>query len=297
MANSKQLKRNLGTALLALIIALVAVSSATFAWYIYNVNAHTTNVHMAAGAGVSLQIARTPSGPFGSSIELEKFTGALNPVSTNNFLNGFQKCVGYTSGAENQPMIVANLFGKSDRKDYYKTSLYFRTNGDKQNVYISNMSFKDDSASNPISTAIRVGFVSHFPGNNQGVNSKTMYIFEINDKKNPQREYNTATGKEGYVLDSRRTDGATVAFTPKTSKNYCRYDEATGTTTLNTVSLPLFEISGSAGGFGDIVQLDMYVWLEGCDPDCTGNLAKRTLKNLAVSFAAYDAASAAGAGS
>ena len=32
-------------------------------------------------------------------------------------------------------------------------------------------------------------------------------------------------------------------------------------------------------------QIDLYIWLEGCDEDCTGNLSSQTLKNLAVSFA------------
>ena len=52
MASSKNIKKNLVTAMLALLIAFVAASVATFAWYIYNTNAHTTNVHMVAGAGV-----------------------------------------------------------------------------------------------------------------------------------------------------------------------------------------------------------------------------------------------------
>lgn len=46
----KQLKGKLRTGTVALIIALIAVASATYAWYVYNTNRHTTKVRMAAGA-------------------------------------------------------------------------------------------------------------------------------------------------------------------------------------------------------------------------------------------------------
>ena len=37
------------------------------------------------------------------------------------------------------------------------------------------------------------------------------YIFSISDRKNPEAQYNTATGQEGYVLDCTRTDAARCA--------------------------------------------------------------------------------------
>ena len=49
---AKRLKRKFTGALLALLITFLAVASATYAWYIYNTSQHTTNVRMAAGAGV-----------------------------------------------------------------------------------------------------------------------------------------------------------------------------------------------------------------------------------------------------
>ena len=116
-------------------------------------------------------------------------------------------------------------------------------------------------------------------------NSKPEYIFAISDKKNPQAEYNTAKGKEGDVLDCTKTDGSTVAFTPYTSDAYCNYDQNTGEVTLKQNSLKLCTISGNNGFAGKPVQIDLYIWLEGCDEDCTVNLGSQTLKNLSVSFA------------
>lgn len=284
---SKKLKRHLVSAFLALAVALLAVATATFAWYIYNTNAHTTNVHMAAGASASLQISNRYDGVYGSAAVLDEFVGTLNPVSTNSIAGGFQKVYGFTNGSENQTNLVASLFGPGEASDYYQTSLFIRTNGDACKVYLSDIGFEDSDEENPISTAIRVGLSVHKPGKNQTVSGE--YIFQINDEKNPQAEYNTATGRQGYVLDASKTDGTTVPFSPYTSDNYCLYDKEDGVVNLKKDSVSLFTIKGSGDGeYGEPVQVDIYIWLEGCDEDCTNNLCSMTLRNLAVSFAGLE---------
>ena len=279
----KQLKGKLRTGTVALIIALIAVASATYAWYVYNTNRHTTKVRMAAGAGVNLQISNSYSGTYGSAAVLDSFSGQLNPVSTNRISGGFQKVLGFTNGTENQPNLVANLFGRGDYTDYYQTSLFLRSNGNPTDIYIADIGFEDSDETKPISSAIRAGFVVHKPGRNQATDGE--YIFAISDKKNPEAEYNTATGQEGYVLDCTKTDGTTVPFTPYTSDAYCSYNKNTGSVSLKPGSLKLCTTSGQNGAAGESIQIDLYIWLEGCDEDCTRNLCSQTLKNLSVSFA------------
>lgn len=50
ISSRKKLKNRLTTGTFALLIALLAVVSATYAWYVYNTGCHTTKVRMAAGA-------------------------------------------------------------------------------------------------------------------------------------------------------------------------------------------------------------------------------------------------------
>ena len=50
ISSRKKLKNRLTTGTFALLIALLAVVSATYAWYVYNTGRHTTKVGMAAGA-------------------------------------------------------------------------------------------------------------------------------------------------------------------------------------------------------------------------------------------------------
>ena len=267
MNHAKQLKRRLTIAMAALLIAFVAALAATYAWYVYNTGRHTTNVRMAAGAGVNLQISNAYDGSYGSAAVLNSFSGQLIPVSTNRISGGFQKVLEFTEGSAGQANMVADIFGSGEQNDYYRTSLFLRTN-----------------ENNPISSAIRVGLVVHRAGRNQPAQGE--YIFAISDKKNPEAEYNTATGQEGYVLDCTKTDGSTVPFTPYTSDAYCIYNQNTGAVTLKNNSLKLCTISGTGDGkTGTPVEIELYIWLEGCDEDCTLNLCSQTLKNLAVSFA------------
>ena len=283
ISSRKNLKNRLTTGTFALLIALLAVVSATYAWYVYNTGRHTTKVRMAAGAGVNLQISNSYSGTYGSAAVLDSFSGSLNPVSTNRISGGFQKVLGFTNGTENQSNLVASLFGRGDYTDYYKTSLFLRTNGNPTDIYIADIGFEDSDPKNPISSAIRAGFVVHKTGRSQPAEGE--YIFAISNKKNPHASYNTAKGKEGDVLDCTKTDGSTVPFTPYTSAAYCNYDQNTGEVNLKNGSLKLCTISGNDGAAGEPVQIDLYIWLEGCDEDCTGNLGSQTLKNLSVSFA------------
>ena len=282
--NTKSLRRRLTISILVVIITLCAVASATYAWYIYNTSRHTTDVRMAAGAGANLQISNSYSGEYGSAAVLESFKGQLEPVSTNKVTAGFQKATSFIVGQGGPADLLAAGFDDSEARDYYHTSMYLRTNGDDTDIYLADIGFEDSDEKVPISSAIRVGLVVHEPGQNMPVSSE--YIFAISDKKNPEARYNTATGKEGYVLDGVKKDGTTVPFSPYTSDAYCIYDKNTGVVTLKKTSEKLCTITGDGSGKpGTPVQIEVYIWLEGCDEDCTVNLCGETLKKLAVSFA------------
>lgn len=282
--DAKRLRSRFKISLLAMLIAFIAVVSATYAWYIYNTSRHTTDVRMAAGAGANLQISNSYSGEYGSAAVLESFKGQLEPVSTNKVTAGFKKATSFIVGQGGPADLLAAGFDDSEARDYYHTSMYLRTNGNDTDIYLADIGFEDSDEKVPISSAIRVGLVVHEPGQNMPVSSE--YIFAISDKKNPEANYNTVTGKEGYVLDGVKKDGTTVPFSPYTSDAYCIYDKNTGVVTLKKTSEKLCTITGDGHGKpGTPVQIEVYIWLEGCDEDCTVNLCGETLKKLAVSFA------------
>ena len=283
--SAKKWKIKFAIAAAVLLVSLISLVSVTFAWYVYQTGAHVSDIHMAVGTGSTLQISNKYDGDYGNSTVMDEFHGTLNPVSTNRILGGFQKVYGFSDGSENQPRLVASLFGESDTTDYYQTSLFLRVSGGKQDIYLSNIGFEDDDLENPISTAIRIGFVIHEAG--QGKPAVGECIFAINMEANPKAQYNTATGEEGYVLDSSKTDGTTIPMTNLyTSDNFCVYDSATGAITVKDTSHAFCTLDGGAEGeYGTPVQIDVYIWLEGCDKDCYNNICGKMLKKIALSFA------------
>ncbi|MCF0120434.1 MAG: hypothetical protein HUJ65_02250 [Oscillospiraceae bacterium] len=231
----------------------------------------------------TLEISDAYDGQYSSSTALSSFSGYLNAVSTNDILLGFRKVYGFTNGSENH--LVANLFMDAPSSDYYKTSLFLRSRGAPMKVYLSDMSYTDSDEANPISTAIRVGFAVHSPG--QDTDVAAQYIFALNDAmhiENP--DYNTYSGSEGYVLDLTSDDTeAVVAFTPYTDASFWTVDPTAGVidppgdNALVICELPYED------GTGEPVQVDVYIWLEGCDQDCTNDLSLTSLQDLAISFA------------
>ncbi len=279
--SSLKLKRHLYIGFLSVFVTCAVCLGTTFAWYIYQTAGRTTKVRMAAGTSTYLQIAGSYDGNYSTNTVLENEKGILTPVSTDRIQNGFQEVVKFTDGKEGQPKLLASLFRDSGPTAYYRTSIFLRGIGDRQQVLINDIGFQDSSRENPISTAIRMGFLVHAPGENQPVESE--YIFEINKEKNPRAEYNTLTGQEGWVLDSTKKDGTTISFTPYSEQHYGSYDESTGNVTMRENSVVLTEVSSLTAP----VEVEIYIWLEGCDEDCTANLGGTNLDKIAVSFVGY----------
>ena len=281
LKSSSHLRRSLALAALAVLAALFSITAATYAWYIYNTAARLTRVEMAAGSSVSLQISSSPDGPYSSSTVMEAFSGSLVPVSTDKISGGFQLVEEFGdewASSTGSYRIVAKYFGAgTEMVHYYKTSLYLRTSGEALKIYLSDIGCEDADPQNPLSTAMRLGLVA------QGKE----FIFAINTDPNPRADDNAAKEPQGgYVLRHDTTDGSTVAFTPYDERNFVAYNAQTGEVTVGKDSIPLCTITGNEkGGYGEPVKLDIYLWLEGCDEDCTLNLSGQTMKNLALSFA------------
>ena len=141
MKQSTHLRRSVFIAALTVAAALLSVTAATFAWYVYNTSARTTQVKMAAGSSVSLQISSTPEGPYSSSAVMQTFTGRLVPVSTDRIAGGFQKVEEFAQ--EDTRMVASKFLSGVETVDYYKTSLYLKTTAPDLDIYLSDISFED----------------------------------------------------------------------------------------------------------------------------------------------------------
>lgn len=170
MSDARSLRKQFNRMLATLLVALAAAGAVTYAWYIYNANRHITDVKMAAGTGVTFLISNEYDGEYKTNAGLS-FAGLLDPVSTDNVLNGFQKVTGFTGGTT-QDSLFASMFGAAEHSDYYKTSLYLATNSVATDVYLSGIDFTEQDPANPISTALRVGLVAYAPGKSDTVTGR-----------------------------------------------------------------------------------------------------------------------------
>lgn len=314
MSESKKLRRSLIIAALALLVALLSVSTATFAWYIYHTNVRTTEVKMSAGSSVSLQISNERDAGYGSSTIMADFEGALTPVSTDKISRGFIRVEKFDTVA-GDGRLVATLFGESpvlaekEAMDYHKTSLFIRTGSDNVDVYLSeitpdNVQEDSDEIPTPIATALRIGLRVLQKDKN---GDYPEYIFEVTSKESPYRNtsdncdiyrYDPALEGVDYVMDSMRNvdpqnvpNGTiTTEFDLYDSSNFCNYDKTTGRVTLKPdgASKKLFTLTKEKDAeYSDPVEVEVYLWLEGCDPDCTAEIGGSTLNNLTLCFAGY----------
>ena len=82
------------------------------------------------------------------------------------------------------------------------------------------------------------------------------------------------------MLDASRKDGTTVPFTPYTSDEYCIYNKETGAVKRKDdhCGFVRYQVLDD-GSVGESVEIELYIWLEGCDEDCTSNLCRQTLRN------------------
>ena len=76
-----------------------------------------------------------------------------------------------------------------------------------------------------------------------------------------------------------------MPFTPLNSTDYCEYNEEEGVVTKPGTKLATLPAAADGASRSTPVQVDVYVWLEGCDEDCTNNLCGTSLASLALHFA------------
>ena len=76
-----------------------------------------------------------------------------------------------------------------------------------------------------------------------------------------------------------------MPFAPLNSTDYCEYNEEEGVVTKPGTKLATLPAVLDGANHSTPVQVDVYVWLEGCDEDCTNNLCGTSLASLALHFA------------
>lgn len=268
--NQKQLKRSAFLALIMCAILLMTLSAATFAWFTNNSQVETTRVTgRTATQDVELQISGKGGSEFSGAQEAEitqvnetKLT-YLMPVSTAD-LETFVQCPVTVDG-------YATNFTKTENEaNYFHGRVYLRAvvQGGSDDARIAlyldeskasgGLLAEKEDADSLILNAARLGLVFN-------ENSETALIFRLSEEENKTDDRALNTKLDGEVQDEDTVltwNGSSAEAKKDTSVLISDY--AVSENGEKLPQKPIFVMEQDT-----IYPVDIYFYLEGCDPDCT----------------------------
>lgn len=303
----KKMKMQLIGTASSVLISAVALTSATYAWYVTNNTVEATTTQISATTnGFILQIATAEDGPQhgGEQTSLAASTegGTISPSSTNDLKNWYV-CEGWNEEGKvtsyRNPNFVADgkpgQYGTADEPHYaYIKSeyiLYTITETGLADVYL------DSSEGSPISLttngiattdtipkSMRIGItIQNIKKNANGTYSddgdEELKVVYAPYEEKPTDKGNDAEAIGGWSYIGTGTDGKLKPL--MVTYPYIYADHYTDQSNRNWVAEKVGEnyeaATGTqkiASGVGyDGVKMRVYIWMEGTDSDCVNNEA------------------------
>lgn len=258
-----------GFLVITICAALAAITAATYAWFTTNKEVSTSTATARTGeADLELQISKTGGDQFTDETTVsivqvnQTDQKELMPVSTSDLVNFVSAPL--TSDGD------AVVFQKvENERNYYHGRIYLRAVGtgfsdsDRLALYLDQ--------SDGILAEDTDGLLLHAARLGLRVDSGTGMIFRLSDEENPQgtQAYNT-------VVDGKRL-GADQVLSYQNGKVKAVTDPSVSisdyTVTISDTSIQLPEKPLLLMEWNKIYTLDIYFYLEGCDPDCSDSIS------------------------
>lgn len=271
MKKGRQIGKIWGSAVTILLL-MISLTAATYAWFTVNRVVSTDKVDARSGTEeLELQVSATGGSGFRGSEEaaIVQVNGtdrtALMPVSTADL-----KTFVYSPGTVNGN--ASSFRQVTGEQYYYHGRVYIRakaqgqTNGSRMALYLDQSSDAGGNlaaaASGQLLNAARLGLT--FDNGNP-------VIFSLSDKGNVSSDQVRNTVIGGTKLGDNMVltgTGGTVrqAKDPSVSLNTCTIQMNGDNIVLPDKPLIYMEL-------GKIYTLDIYFYLEGCDPDCSNSIS------------------------
>ena len=310
--NIKKIRMQLMATATSVLISGIALTSATYAWYVANntVEAVTTNIS-ATTNGFILQIATAEQGPQhgGEQTSLVASTegGKISPSSTNDLktwyvnlgMNGEGKVTSYQTPnfttAEQDSNVRPGQYGdvKDPHYAYIKSEyiLYTITDTGRADVYLDasegtpiTLTVNGTPTTDTIPKSMRVGItIQNIKKNADGTYSddgneelKVVYApYEETGKGND------AEGIDGWtcigVDENGKLKPTTVTYPYIYDTTYTDQKNQNWAVTKDATGKDYTATSGTQKIVSDVgydgVKMRVYIWLEGTDADCVNNEA------------------------
>lgn len=257
MKTKNMRKKALLSSMAMLLVAVVALSSATYAWFTANSAASVHGVELKSTTASSLQFCKTSDGTFSAILDLGVTNQTLTPVSSVDASSFFKanadSSVTVGSAAETH---VASI-DAAENTLYYTTTFYVKAGTD------TGLAITGIDAGN-LAPALRVSLT---------IGSNT-YIIE------PNKSGDT------YAIKSAVAAPTDVTYAELYKGTASTVTDVSANTALQTTLAPsATKLAGTALLTGVAQQVTMKVWLEGNDSNCTDSLANVTLSDLNLHFA------------
>lgn len=249
------------------LFAVLAFTFATLAWFTANRAVQTNTATARTGdETLELQISSSGGSSF-KSVETAQITQVnqtnsefLLPVSTAD-LNSFVYAPFTKDGK-------ASAFKKvDDEANYYHGRVYLRAEGEgwpegsRMNLYLDQSDgLLGDAADGYLLNASRLGLVF-------GGDTSNPIILRLSESENPENAQIYNTEVNGKLLGKNQVLGYNENGVFATTDPSVLVSDYTISFTNNQMTLP--EKTLLSMEFGKIYAVDIYFYLEGCDPDCS----------------------------
>lgn len=287
---TKALKKQLMAAIAMVVVAAIALTSSTYAWFVNNnkVSATTSSIQ-AATAGANLMIVNGTSAENGkTTAEVTGLSSRLSPISTEDFTNWYNAigwsadeaslANGYTKVNLDTKNITDAGYGYTTFKDasgetfnaYSKATYTAYTTAGTTNMYVNNIKItsndekKDEDG---VLSAMRVGVK---------VGDEMFIYAPVEEAENTSQVAGndsgiTAAGLHCVKVTNTVGNLSTENASGKLTDSLPYYAAASGTNgTYTAGSKPLAAVTTTG------VHIEVYMWLEGTDYQCVTDVADGT---------------------
>lgn len=268
--DTKALKKQMGAAIAMVLVAAVALGSATFAWFVNNTKVKAESVNVAAKSANTLLISHDGNAWGTTATFTSTQSKDFVPVSSTSQLSFFKDTSWKTDtdGAYNASEFGAATVGT----DYYKDSFHVKAS-QACGLYLDTDTAFTTTGDASVLKAMRLALK---------IDDK-VYFYQIDAEAidGAGNSYNT-------TLKSLSADGVTTAISGidsaaaigaanmAASKVPALADGLVTAPTDNTTLVnkddtkKLCDLSAN-----QVKDIDVYVWMEGCDYDCNSTVVKK----------------------
>ena len=294
----KALKKQLAAAIAMVCVAAIALGSSTYAWFVNNARVTATDVSVTASTAYSLLISKDQS-TWGTTEALDGTSVSLIPASTigekdssdvlrfvtdtawtGNYASSFKEV------KSTDTVNVTTTNGASATSKYFYTDTVYLKSAQAAKIYLDktgtgigtttegNVATKQFDASDltaqqkAMLNTMRVAFVVK---NTTTDAAATTYVYQLVADGNGTTHYNTTTSSTTTDIDGVK-GAVSVAGTPTAYSNFATNEVPVITSKMATGSQAGYATTTGAEALADVaandvVKVDVYVWMEGCDYD------------------------------